>query len=244
MGSWNAPPAHRFRKVHSAAGGGCWLSHRSDAAQPVRSDRGCSQGAQTARIQPTADHRRGANVGDWTRFARTAVSGRGVSHDRAAARHAAIDSPISNGATRAFISIRWRSRLPGVKEVRMTGAGTTGASVSAPGGDGQGHDDTMVVAAASFDQLFGAVAHAKPAATAQARHRRSRARGSRWRERLSHVDRSHRDRSPLLRHRKLRSSGVSRCPQLSQGAETSNCSTSCRWDRDGEMVDCVSATRC
>lgn len=42
--------------------------------------------------------------------------------------------------------------LPDVGEVRMTGAGTTGASISA-----DDVDDGMTVAAASFDQLFGNV---------------------------------------------------------------------------------------
>jgi FkbM family methyltransferase len=43
--------------------------------------------------------------------------------------------------------------LPGVTEVKMTGAGSTGASISTDGGS----DDVIVVEASSFDRLFGSL---------------------------------------------------------------------------------------
>ncbi len=156
MGSWNAPRAHRFRKVlqRLAANAGFHVGrmppNRFEATEDVL------KALKQRAFNPQLIIDAGANAGDWTRFARTLFP--------AAECHMIEPQPACRDRLADLERRDARVHLhpvaltlPGVKEVRMTGAGTTGASVSAQVGDGQGDDDTMVVAAASFDQLFGAV---------------------------------------------------------------------------------------
>jgi FkbM family methyltransferase len=155
MGSWNAPPAHRVRKAiqRLAADAGFHIGpmppNRFEATEDVL------KALKQRAFNPQLIIDAGANVGDWTRFARTLFPAADchMIEPQPACRDRLADLERRDARVHLHpVALT----LPGVKEVRMTGAGTTGASVS-DRGDGRDDDDTMVVAAASFDQLFGVV---------------------------------------------------------------------------------------
>lgn len=154
MGSWNAPKAHRVRKIlqRLAANTGFHVGrmppNRFEATEDVL------KALKRRRFEPQLIIDAGANVGDWTRFARTLFP--------AAECHMIEPQPACREVLTQLAQRDAKVHLhpvaltlPGVTEVRMTGAGTTGASVSSAGEIVEGND-VMVVAAASFDELFGA----------------------------------------------------------------------------------------
>jgi FkbM family methyltransferase len=149
MGSWNAPKAHRFRKgiQRLAANAGYHVGrmppNRFEAMEDVLT------ALEQKGFCPTVVIDAGANMGDWTRCARTIFP--------MAECHMVEPQP----ACRATLTELERSdphvhlhamalTRPDITEVRMTGAGSTGASISVDGGE----SDLIAVAASSFDQLF------------------------------------------------------------------------------------------
>jgi FkbM family methyltransferase len=151
MGSWNAPKAHRLRKViqRLAADAGFHIGrmppNRFEATEDVL------KALKGRGFNPRLIIDAGANVGDWTRFARTLfpMAECHMIEPQPACRQVLTDLERADAHVHLHPVALTR---PDVTEVRMTGAGTTGAAISA-----QGEEDVVVVAAASFDQLFGGV---------------------------------------------------------------------------------------
>ena len=151
MGSWNAPKEHRFRKViqRLAADAGFHISrmppNRFEATEDVL------KALKGRGFNPCLIIDAGANVGDWTRLARTLfpMAECHMIEPQPGCREVLTD--LARGDARVHLHAVALT-LPDVTEVRMIGAGTTGASISAEGGG-----DVVVVPAASIDQLFGNV---------------------------------------------------------------------------------------
>ena len=152
MGSWNAPKAHRFRKAiqRMAANAGFHVgrmpSNRFEATESVLT------ALERRGFHPAIVIDAGANMGDWTRYARTVfpMAECHVIEPQPACRPALTDLERSDPHIHLHAVAL---TLPEVTEVRMTGAGSTGASISLNGGE----DDVIAVAASSFDQLFGSL---------------------------------------------------------------------------------------
>jgi FkbM family methyltransferase len=149
MGSWNAPPAHRFRKAiqRLAADAGFHIGrmppNRFEATEDVL------KALKGRGLSPALIIDVGANVGVWTRLARRLFP--------MAECHMIEPQPSCRQVLAEYQRADTRVHLhpvaltlPDVAEVRMTGAGTTGASVNP-----QGDDNVIVVPASTFDQLFG-----------------------------------------------------------------------------------------
>jgi FkbM family methyltransferase len=149
MGSWNAPPAHRFRKAiqRLAADAGFHIGrmppNRFEATEDVL------KALKRRGLSPALIIDVGANVGVWTRLARRLFP--------MAECHMIEPQPSCRQVLAEYQRADTRVHLhpvaltrPDVAEVRMTGAGTTGASVNP-----QGDDNVIVVPASTFDQLFG-----------------------------------------------------------------------------------------
>jgi FkbM family methyltransferase len=151
MGSWNAPRAHRFRKAiqRIAADVGFHIGrmppNRFEATENVLT------ALKRRGFRPTTIIDAGANVGDWTRCART-IFPMAECHmiEPQPACRAALTALVRNDPHVHLHAVALT--LPHVTEVMMTGAGSTGASISPAGGD-----DVISVAASSFDQLFGSL---------------------------------------------------------------------------------------
>jgi FkbM family methyltransferase len=152
MGSWNAPKAHRFRKgiQRMAARAGYHVGrmppNRFEATEDVLT------ALERHGFHPTVVIDAGANMGDWTRFARTIFP--------LAECHLIEPQPgcraSLTGLERSDPHVHLHAvalTRPDVTEVRMTGAGSTGASISLDGGE----NDLISVPASSFDQLFASL---------------------------------------------------------------------------------------
>jgi len=152
MGSWNAPPAHRFRKAiqRLAANAGFHVGrmppNRFEATEDVL------KALKRRGLSPGVMIDVGANIGSWTRVARRLFP--------TAECHMIEPQPscrqVLTDYQRADTQVHLHPvalTLPDVSEVRMTGAGTTGASVTPQGGD----DNVIRVPATSFDRLFGTI---------------------------------------------------------------------------------------
>ena len=152
MGSWNAPNAHRFRKViqRTAAKAGYHIGrmppNRFEATENVL------MALEQHGFRPNVVIDAGANMGDWTRYARTIfpMAECHLIEPQPACRPALTDLERSDPRVHLHAVAL---TLPDVTAVRMTGAGSTGASISVDGGE----DDLISVAASSFDQLFGSI---------------------------------------------------------------------------------------
>lgn len=152
MGSWNAPRAHRFRKAiqRLAADAGYHIGrmppNRFEATEDVL------KALKRHGFDPRLIIDGGANVGAWTRAAR-AIFPMAECHmiePQPSCRQVLLDFERADPKVHLHpVALT----LPDVSEVRMTGAGTTGASVTPHGGD----DNVVVVAASSFDRLFGTI---------------------------------------------------------------------------------------
>jgi FkbM family methyltransferase len=149
MGSWNAPRAHRVRKAFQrlAARAGFHVGrmppNRFEATESVLDD------LTRRRFDPRVIIDAGANVGDWTRLARAVFPRADCHMVEPQPECRAVLTDLARRDPRVHLHPFALTR-PGVAQVRMTGAGTTGASISAEAGAG-----ALVVAATSFDQLFG-----------------------------------------------------------------------------------------
>jgi FkbM family methyltransferase len=151
MGSWNAPKAHRFRKViqRMAANAGFYIGRMPPNRFEATED--CLAALKRRGFHPTIVIDAGANLGNWTRCVRTIfpMAECHMIEPQPACRPALI------GLLRHDPHVHLHAvalTLPGIKEVRMTGAGSTGASIAPDGGD-----DVISVAASSFDHLFGSL---------------------------------------------------------------------------------------
>ena len=149
MGSWNAPKAHRFRKVlqRMAANAGFHIgrvpSNRFESTESVLT------ALERHGFHPAIAIDAGANVGDWTRCARTIfpMAECHMIEPQPACRPALADLARRDPHVHLHAVAL---TLPDVTEVRMSGAGSTGASIST-----DGDDDVIAVPASSFDRLFG-----------------------------------------------------------------------------------------
>jgi FkbM family methyltransferase len=150
MGSWNAPKAHELRKVvqRLAARSGFHVGrmppNRFEATESVLTD------LRRRAFSPGIVVDAGANVGDWTRYARTVFP--------AATFHMVEPQPGCRAALEALEQSDPRVHLhplaltrPEVRDVWMTGAGSTGAWIDPKDQVGDG----IHVAASTFDELFG-----------------------------------------------------------------------------------------
>lgn len=150
MGSWNAPKAHRFRKgiQRLAARAGYHIGrmppNRFEATEDVLT------ALEQHGFHPTVVIDAGANMGDWTRFARALfpMAECHLIEPQPGCRASLTDLEQSDSHVHLHAVALTR---PDVTEVKMTGVGSTGASISLDGGEG----DLISVAASSFDQLFG-----------------------------------------------------------------------------------------
>jgi FkbM family methyltransferase len=152
MGSWNAPKAHRFRKgiQRLAAKAGYHIGrmppNRFEATEDVLT------ALERHGFHPTVVIDAGANMGDWTRFARTLfpMAECHLIEPQPACRASLADLERSDPHVHLHAVALTR---PDVTEVKMTGAGSTGASISVDGRE----DDLISVPASSFDQLFASL---------------------------------------------------------------------------------------